>query len=298
MTTTKRFSTLMQREWMQHRVGWMIVMAIMPVLALCALPFDNPGKLPHNAPPATMFALLGVAAGMMVVWGLSWAVAMFQMPGLARRDQQDRSIEFWMSLPASHTESVAATLLMHALLIPMLALAVGAVSGLVLGAGVLIKLLGFSALASVSWGSVLAAGLFGLLRLCFGMILLTLWMAPLFMLLMAASAWLKRWGTPVFIGAIIIVGNVLDKLYDNPIVWRLLSAQFEGGRKAMFDAAGTLKELKDESGIDHFLSEFGGWVVRDAGAALQQLASPHLIGGLVVAAGCFALVILNRKRST
>jgi hypothetical protein len=179
----------------------------------------------------------------------------------------------------------------------MLALAVGAAAGLVLGAGVLVKLMGIGALGSVSWGAVLSAGLVGLLRLSFGMLLLTLWMAPLFMLLMAASAWLKRWGTPVFIGAIIIIGNVLDKLYDNPIVWRLMSAQFEGGRKAMFDAANTLKNLKDESGFDNFLSQFPGWALQDVGAALQQLASPHLVGGLVVAAGCFALVILSRKRA-
>ena len=113
-TSTTRFKTLMQREWMQHRLGWLIVMAIMPLLILGALPFNGSVKLPEQTPPATAIALLAVAGGIVTVWGLSWAVAMFQLPGLARRDQQDRSIEFWMSLPASHSESVAAALLMPA----------------------------------------------------------------------------------------------------------------------------------------------------------------------------------------
>ena len=39
------------------------------------------------------------------------------------------------------------------------------------------------------------------------------------------------------------------------------------------------------------------WALQDSLVALQNLASPHFIGGLIVAAGCFALLVLKRSRS-
>ncbi len=301
MTTTKRFTTLMQREWMQHRIGWMVVMAILPAITLVAMPFQGSADLGNaKLPPASLLALMIMGGTAASVFGLSWFVAMFQLPGLARRDQQDRTIEFWMSLPASHSESVAATLLTHAVLVPIAALAVGAGFGLVVGLATMLKLFGFAALSQVSWASVLLTVSIGVLRLAFGVLLMTLWTAPMFMILMAASAWLKRWGVPAVLGALIIGGNVLDKVYGIRIVGDLLKAQFEGAGKALFNASHTFegRTMKSPSEVGDFLNNLGPWALRDAGEALQQLASPHLIGGLLVAAGCFYLVILARKRST
>ena len=39
------------------------------------------------------------------------------------------------------------------------------------------------------------------------------------------------------------------------------------------------------------------WAVHDSWVAVQNLASAHFIGGLIVAAGCFALLVLKRSRS-
>lgn len=301
MTTTKRFTTLMQREWMQHRIGWMVVMALLPVITLVALPFQGSVNIPDGKlPPASLLALMIMAGTTAAVFGLSWFVAMFQLPGLARRDQQDRTIEFWMSLPAGHGESVSATLLTHAVLVPMAALAVGVCFGLIVGVASLLKLIGLAALSQVSWVSVILTALVGVLRLAFGVILMTLWTAPMFMILMAASAWLKRWGVPAVIGALVIGGNVLDKVYGIRIVGELLKAQFEGAGRALFNASNTFegRTLKGPGEVGDFLNNLGPWAVHDALAAVQQLASPHLIGGLLVAAGCFYLVILARKRST
>ncbi|MDM4766947.1 hypothetical protein [Pelomonas sp. SE-A7] len=301
MTTTTRFSTLMRREWMQHHIGWLVVMCLLPAIILVAMPFQGTVELGNKQlPPASLLALMVMAGITATVFGLSWIVAMFQLPGLARRDQQDRSIEFWMSLPAGHSESVVATLLMHAVLIPMLALAVGAGFGLIIGTASLIKLFGFAGLAQVTWGGVIVTMLIGLIRIAFGVALLTLWMAPLFMILMAASAWLKRWGVPAVIGTLVIGGNVLDKVYGIRIVGDLLKAQFDGAGRALFNASHTFegKTLKTHPEVGEFLNNLGPWALQDAWQAVQQLASPHLIGGLLVAAGCFYLVILARKRAT
>jgi hypothetical protein len=39
-----------------------------------------------------------------------------------------------------------------------------------------------------------------------------------------------------------------------------------------------------------------GWALRDLGGSLRELASPLLLGGLVFAAGCFALLVDWRQR--
>ncbi|HEX2012696.1 MAG TPA: hypothetical protein VJN44_17345 [Roseateles sp.] len=287
-----RFQTLMLREWMQHHKGWLLVMLVPPLAFLALLPF---GSVDVEAElPVMLLAAMALAISAVAVAGLSWSVAMLQLPGLARRDQQDRSIEFWLSLPASHSESIAATLLMHVLLVPLLALLVGTALGFVISAALVLKLGGLAALAEVSWPAMAVGGLAGLARLALGLVLMSLWLAPLFMIMMAASAWLKRWGVPMVIGAVVIGGNVLAKVYGNPIVWKLLEAQLHGAASAFFDHEGEFDRLR------HAPEALGGavarWALEDGWQALLGLASPHLIGGLLVAAGCFALLVLRRRR--
>ena len=70
--------------------------------------------LPSGLMLASMFVVPAVVLGITVV------ALLIQTPGLARRDRQDRSIEFWLSLPTSHAASVAAPVLMHLVLVPLL----------------------------------------------------------------------------------------------------------------------------------------------------------------------------------
>jgi ABC-2 type transport system permease protein len=44
--------------------------------------------------------------------------SLFIALGSPRRDHGDRSIEFWLSLPSGHGESLAAPMLVHLLLVP------------------------------------------------------------------------------------------------------------------------------------------------------------------------------------
>lgn len=296
----QRFLTLMQREWMQHRLGWLLVMLAPLALVLLLMPLQGPivddDKL---APPPVAVAVVAMLGSMAGVFALSWIVSMFQLPGLSRRDQQDRSIEFWLSLPATHVESIGATVLTHALLVPLGALAVGLACGPVMAAAALLKIHGFAGFAQVPWSGVMGIAVLGWVRLSIGLLLLTLWLSPLFMALMAAAAWLKRWGVPVLIGGTVIVANLLDQLYQNRIVAELLKAQFEGAGKALFNASmalegrGAAQHLEQASFAD--LLQL---TLHDLGAAFAQLASPHFIGGLLVAALCFQLLVLKRKQAS
>jgi ABC-2 type transport system permease protein len=44
------------------------------------------------------------------------------------------------------------------------------------------------------------------------------------------------------------------------------------------------------------LRALAGWAIHDLGIAVRDLASPLLAGGLLFAAGCFALLVIWRQR--
>lgn len=293
--SSSRFSTLILREWLQHKRGWLITLLLPPAIFLALLPFGEVNGMPTDRP--LIAALVIVMVSTAAVFGISWISAMFQLPGLARRDSQDRSIEFWLSLPASHSESIGATLLTHALLVPLAALLFGLLMGGVIALGVVFKVAGLAGWASVPWSSVIAISIPLLLRALLGVVLMSLWLAPLMLILMAASAWLKRWGVPAVVLAVGIGGAVLSKVYGLPIVWDLIAAQQQGAKLALAAAPASLIDQLTRLQFSGEPFSAMGWATQDALIALGNLASPHFIGGLLVAAGCFALLVLKRSRA-
>ncbi|MDN3918796.1 hypothetical protein [Roseateles violae] len=293
--SASRFPTLLLREWMQHKRGWLITLLLPPLLFLALLPFGQVHGMPVDRPLPIAAVLMLVST--MVVFVISYMVAMFQLPGLARRDQQDRSIEFWLSLPAGHGESIGATLLTHALLVPLAAALVGFAFGGLIAPALIAKQGGLAALAEVPWLGALSLALPALLRGLFGLLLMSLWLAPLMLIVMTASAWLKRWGVPAVAVVFGIGGAILDKVYDNRIVFDLLQAQFRGAGRALLADPLALKQSLQQLDESGGAFQAGAWALRDALGAVANLASPHLIGGLLVAAGCFALLVLKRQRS-
>jgi len=291
-----RFKTLLQREWMQHHKGWLIAMLILPTIALLALPFGGVKIGEARELPFTEMAGAVMGLTTLAVWGISLLMTGFQLPGLARRDQQDRSIEFCLSLPASHSESIFATLFMHTLFVLVLALGLGMLCGVVMALAVTLKFGGFAAWLDVSWLQLLLPAVALLARLVLGTLLFTLWIAPLFMIFMVAAAWLKRWGVPAVITAFVAIGLTLDKVYGNPIVWRLLAEQAAGAGSAFFDALHLIGE-DSPTFLVNKVGEVMHWAGRDAVEALAQTASPHFIGGLLVAAACFGLLVLHRRNA-
>jgi ABC-2 type transport system permease protein len=289
-----RFQTLLLREWMQHKRGWLITLLAPPSLFLALLTVGNANGHPDASPLG--MALIFMMVSTMAVFVIAWLSAMFQLPGLARRDAQDRSIEFWLSLPASHGESIAATVLSHAVLVPLAAVLVGYAFGGVISTALMIKSQGLAGWHAVPWLQVMGLSLPLLARLLFGVLLMSLWLAPLVLMTMAASAWLKRWGMPALILTLGVGGLVLDKFYGLPIVWQLLHAQEAGAVSSlMVDRLALVQQLP---GLRSGSFDVTSWAMQDALLAAQQLVSAHFIGGLLVAAGCFALLVLKRSRSS
>lgn len=286
---TTHIPTLLQREWMQHKRGWLIAAFVPPLLFLATLPFGTVSGLPMQQPELTAVVIMVITAA--VLYGIGMLVALFQLPGLARRDVQDRSIEFWLSLPGRPSESVAATVLAHAWLAPLGAAVVGMLFGLPVALSLLASRADLATALGINWTEVVMAAAPLLLRGLAGTVPLVLWLLPIIFTLMAASAWLKRLGVPVVLVGGGVAVTVLHKAYD--INWPL-------------DALRGLSEqinhtlLHDPKGLGAAMhgnaSELVSWALRDLGGSLAELASLQFLGWMAVAAAGFALVVLKRSR--
>lgn len=207
MFNATRFKTLMLREWLQNRWTWLIAIAALPVLTLVSLPFgevqfDAQEKVRnlHEAVVVIPLALTPLTCVM-----IAWLTTLFMASGLARRDWQDRSIEFWLSLPSTHAEHIGAQYLMHAFVFPLLAMLMGLVFGLLLLPIALVKFgVGFGAIA---WGGVFSMLSVPLLLAVPAMFFGALWMAPVVLTIMAASVWLKRLALPILAVIAVFLAN-------------------------------------------------------------------------------------------
>jgi hypothetical protein len=241
-----------------------------------------------ESPELISVGMVMITAG--VVYAISLLVALFQLPGLARRDTQDRSIEFWLSLPGRPSESVLATVLAHAWLAPLGGAVIGVLFGLPVAMSVLTSRADFSTALGVNWGEVILASTPLLLRALAGTVPLMLWLAPVIFVLMAASSWLKRLGVPVvLIGGGVAVG-VLNKAYDISWPTDALSNLNEHIARSLIHDGKSLAEAM-QSGTNLVT-----WALHDMAGTLGDLASLEFLGWAAVAAAAFALIVMKRAR--
>ena len=284
-----RFKTLLLREWLQNRWTWAVVVCTLPVLMLVVMPFGDVKMVPNT--PVQLVAGVVIALSAVVAVLAAWATVLFMAPGLARRDSQDRSIEFWLSLPSTHPEHVGAQYVSHALLFPLGALAAGVGFGLVLMPIILLKWQGMAALTAVDWPALLAWLGGAAASAVLSLLLAALWLSPVVMVLMATSAWVKRlalpllaiaatalanWPTtaPVVRAAMVSYGNMVGALLDGPV-----RVFFTGSTSA-------LKEMELES--QTLLGHVQG--------SLTDLASPQFAVSIAVALLAAFALVLRRQR--
>lgn len=279
------FKTLLLREWMQHRVGW-LALAALPLagVLLLLMPF---GQVTLGNTPSQLVAVITLGIFAIGTGAQAWLVVALQASGLARRDAQDRSIEFWRALPVGDATALSATLVAHQLLMPLAITCVAGVVGLLGAVLVLVRGYGWDAVDLPYLLGMFAAGL---PRVVLGGVLASLWASALLLPLMAASAWLKRWGVPVLIGGIGALGVWMDKVYQQ--TWLL-----DGLRELFFNFAAALVPLaqgfEDRPGTE----AAPAWFWLDAQHRLADLASPHFAVALLLAGTGFWLLLLKRQRA-
>jgi hypothetical protein len=260
--------------------------------------FDADETLPRPEALAAV-AVLGLAGTTLM---LGWMGAMFQAPGLARRDEQDRSIEFWLSLPTSHHQSLGATLLAHLVLWPCTALLGGVVGGLVLSLPLVTRLHGLAEWFTMPWPLLLGVVALSTLRLMLGVVLATVWLSPLILLVMAASVWLKRWALPTVVASIAALGLLLHRAYNNPVVWQVLQYLADNASRALIAArrAETESITIGHRGADTdvVISNLPSFLLADAGHALLKLAQPGMLLVLAAAAAGYGVLWFHRQRGS
>ncbi len=296
---------LMQREWLQHRFAWALMVLVPLALAVLSLTVSrldmNSAELQMEMPLphdrlATVMALASMASGVGMQFAVMWVSSLIIISGLARRDHGDRSVEFWLSLPVSHSTSLAVPMLVHLLLVPAAALLIGLGLGWLVSALVVGRTLSLSDWWSIPWGSVLPAALAIVGRLLSGLVLATLWLSPLILLLMLATAWFRRWGLAVFVLGLGLGGWVLDRLFGQPLVINLLLDLVAHAGQALFGAGQGGLRISPEDDTVVLLRQLPAWVVADLWAALKAAVSPLFIGALLFAAGCFAALVQWRRQ--
>lgn len=295
------FVTLLQREWMQHRFGWTL-MALIPLgLSLLLLSFGQielDTELSERSGSAFPALVAGVSilATTLVTFAIFWLTASFMIAGVARRDHQDRSIEFWLSMPTSHSASLAAPLLMHLLIVPAAALLLGLASGYLVSLVVVTRVAGFEAWLGLPWGSVLLTSAAGLVRLLAGLPLAELWLAPLTMALMLFGAWFKRWGIPLAFLVLGLGSLLLDRYFQQPVLLPTLRHILENALYSFVGAGAEKVHVTSPQDVVATLQAIRAWALSDLNYAWRNAVSLHFAGGLLVAGALFALLVDWRRR--
>ncbi len=298
----KNLVPLMRREWLQHRFAWALLVLVPLVLAILPLSFGSievDGMAAGQAPGqlALMVGTLTLVISTAVIFLLVWVTSLFIATATPRRDHADRSIEFWLSLPTSHSESLAAPLLVHLLLVPAAALLAGLACGLVVSLVTVGRVVSLGEWFSLPWGS-LAVGMAALVaRIMAGLPLATLWMLPLLLAAMLANAFFKRWGLPVLAVGLSLGSAVLKLVFGQPMLSNTMRDLVVNAGKALMGASGSGGfSISPENPPSEALSALPSFALHDLGAALQATASPLFLGTLLVSAALFYGLVLWRQR--
>lgn len=302
----KVFQTLLLREWMQNRFAWtLLALAPMGLVFLLLLsPWGtiqiDVDTITNNGGQAalpTLVAVVAILATAAITFLIQWIGSMWVISGLARRDHADRSNEFWLSLPTSHSQSLAAPLVMHLVLVPAATLLVGLAGGLVMSLAAVGRVAGFAAWFDLPWGSILPASLAMTGRVLVGLPMATLWLLPMLLLVVLAHALFKRWGVVVLGVAFGLGSVVLKQLIGLPLLTGWLDKQLNGAGRALVFAEHFGDKARSASEGLEALAALPYWVVGDLAAAVRALASPHFVIGLLLAAAFFAALLHWRRRN-
>lgn len=299
----KEMLTLVRRELMEHRAGWLApavfgaLFVLAQLLALFGLARvglnDREVTLEvlitqadaMGAQGALLIVLLPMA--MMLAFVVSIVVVFYLLDALYA-DRKDRSILFWKSLPVSDLQTVGSKYLTALLAMPAQAVAV-----FVLVAGVSWILIGMGMLWAGT-GQFLVQGPLAALKviviMVYSLLVIGLWLAPVHGWLLLVSAFARRavLGWAVLPPVLLIVAEKI--VFDSRHFATLLAARFSGGLElALANQPDMVVSVDDDMVIAAFptLAEFL--------TPGRLLAAPGLWLGIVVAAAFLVGAIWLRR---
>jgi hypothetical protein len=297
----KNLLPLMLREWLQHRFAWAMLVLVPLALSLLLLSVGTiqlDDEMTAMAPRdlSLMLAVLSMVITAATVLLLLGVTSLFIALGSPRRDHGDRSVEFWLSLPSGHAESLLAPMLVHLLLVPAAALVIGYVVALPVSLVTVGRVTGLGEWFGLPWWQILPTLGALLLRALAGLPLAVLWLLPLVLAAMMANALFRRWGLPLLGLVLVLLAQGLERLFGQPVLADTLGALLANAATSLAGASG--QALADGQGSMPLeaLSTLPGWALRDFGAAVANLGQPLLVGALLVSAGLFAALVGWRRQ--
>ncbi len=278
----KNLIPLMQREWLQYRFGWALLLLVPLALAVLSVTVgeidlgeDAVGRSASEL--ALLVGTVTLVLGVGFYFVLFVATSVYIAVGTPRRDHGDRSTEFWLSLPSGHAESLGAPLLVHLLLVPAAALVLGMLAALPLSMLTVGRVAGVGEWFALPWGT-LALGLVALLlRLLAGLPMALAWLAPLLLLAMLATAGFKRWGLPVVGVAVIVGAAIAEQVFGVRWITEALDALLRNAGLSMAGASGRAALVSGGPDGLQALAHLPAWAGADGLAAVSRLASPGFL---------------------
>ncbi len=275
----------MRRELWEYRSAYiapLIVAGIVLfgcVIRMAGLPqrVRAAAVLPPLAQGVELDKPLAIAAVALFFTGL--VVSVFYCLGALNNERRDRSILFWKSLPVSDLTTVLAKACMPLLVLPAAVFAVTIATQLimlVLGSAVLAANGLSPATLWTHWPAFKMA-----LVLIYGLVVTTLWYAPIYGWLLVVSGWAKRMA---FLWAVLppLGLAIIERIgFDTSYVSALLSYRMKGFFYEGFAFHGRGSEV-----VDPFVLL----------TPLKFVSAPGLWLGLLAAAGFLALAVWLRRR--
>lgn len=289
---------LIQREWLQHRFAWAMLLLIPVALAVLALVFGQVDVVNEDGrPPALALAAGAMAVSVGVLMVLVSVSGLITAIGLARRDHADRSVEFWLSLPISHTRSLLVPMAVHLLLVPLVTFFLALLVGVLMSLLLMARVQGVAEWLQLPWGQVLQSALVALARIGAGWPMMVLWLSPLILLAMLMYAWLRRWGLVVLGLAVAVGSSRLGEILGYRMVPDALANIGNGAIRSLISGNQTVVVQGDGGdAVLHSMQQAPSWLLTDIAGSVQNLASPAFVGGLLVAGLCFYGLVQWRRR--
>jgi ABC-2 type transport system permease protein len=296
----KNLLPLMQREWLQHRFAWAMLVLVPLGLSLLLLGVgqiqlddDMTSMAPRDL--SLLLAVLSSVITAAVLFLLLGVTSLFIALGSPRRDHGDRSIEFWLSLPSGHAESLAAPMLVHLLLVPAAAVLLGFLLAVPVSMVVVGRVTGLGEWLALPWGTIVVSLLALAARVVAGLPIALLWLLPLVLAAMLANAFFKRWGLPLLGIVLLLLAQGLEKVFGQPVLVHTLGSMLAHAATSLAGASGKGGAHQGTVPIET-LSVIPGWAAGDFAAALRDLAQPLFAGGLVTSALLFTALVFWRRR--
>jgi ABC-2 type transport system permease protein len=235
----------------------------------------------HSAPEPIALAMPYSHAAMLLML-VGFLVGIFYCLDALHSERRDRSVLFWKSMPVSDLTTVLAKVSIPFLVLPVLVFTITVTLQIVMRLLAIAVLLISGAGAATQWSRL---PLFEMeVVLLYGLIVLVLWHAPVYMWMLLVSGWARR---AAFLWAVLpplAIAGVETIAFHTSYFGSLLQGRLWGFATGAFD-------LKDKNGValdPHFIP-----LARLAPG--RFVSSPGLWIGLVFAVLCIAAAVRLRR---